>query len=62
MIHGTLDTTVPLRLGQQLFAAANPPKRWLTIEGGAHSDLNRVGQVPYQATLELFLRDYLSAK
>jgi alpha-beta hydrolase superfamily lysophospholipase len=62
MIHGTLDTTVPLRLGQQLFAAANPPKRWLTIEGGAHSDLNRVGQVPYQTALGFFLRDYLSAK
>jgi len=62
MIHGTLDTTVPLQLGQQLFAAANPPKHWLTIEGGAHSDLNRVGQVPYQAALELFLRDYLGAK
>jgi pimeloyl-ACP methyl ester carboxylesterase len=62
MIHGTLDTTVPLQLGQQLFAAANPPKHWLTIEGGAHSDLNRVGQVPYQAALEHFSRDYLSAQ
>ena len=62
MIHGTLDTTIPLRLGQQLFDAANPPKQWLSIAGGAHSDLNLVGQAPYQATLKRFLADYLLLK
>ena len=61
MIHGTLDTTIPIRLGQQLFAAANPPKHWLSIEGGAHSDLNLVGQTPYQATLKQFMHDYLAS-
>jgi hypothetical protein len=59
MIHGRLDTTIPMRLGQALFAAANPPKRWLTIEGGAHSDLDQIGHPRYQATLQRFMNDYL---
>lgn len=62
MIHGTLDTTIPLSLGQQLFAAANPPKQWLSIEGGAHSNLALVGQAQYQAVLKRFLSDYITNK
>lgn len=62
MIHGSADTTIPIRLGRQLFTAANPPKRWLVIEGGAHSDLQDVGHAPYQATLQRFKNDYLSGK
>jgi pimeloyl-ACP methyl ester carboxylesterase len=61
MIHGDLDTTIPLPLGAKLFAAANPPKQWLTIEGGAHSDLDQVGHAQYQATLQRFRCDYLAA-
>ncbi len=61
MLHGSLDTTIPLRVGQKLFAAAHPPKQWLTIEGGGHSDLDEVGHVQYQATLRRFMRDYLTA-
>ena len=62
MIHGTLDTTIPLRLGHQLFDAANPPKQWLPIEGGDHSDLDQVGQAPYQATVKRFIADYIAQK
>ena len=62
MIHGTADTTIPIRLGRQLFAAANPPKRWLSINGGAHSDLQEVGHARYQATLQRFKNDYLSGQ
>ena len=60
MLHGDRDTTIPLGLGAKLFAAANPPKQWLTIEGGAHSDLERVGHAPYQAALQRFMNDYLT--
>ena len=60
MIHGSHDRTVPMQLGQQLFEAANQPKQWLTIEGGQHSDLQRVGQAPYQAALAAFKARYLS--
>jgi pimeloyl-ACP methyl ester carboxylesterase len=62
MIHGSADTTIPLRLGQQLFASANPPKEWLTIEGGDHSDLDQVGHAAYQAALAHFRHDYLSVR
>lgn len=62
MIHGSADTTIPLWLGQQLFARANPPKAWLTIEGGDHSDLDQVGHAAYQASLAHFRHDYLSVR
>ena len=61
MIHGSADTTISRRLGEKLFAAANPPKQWLAIAGGAHSDLHQVGHAQYQATLQRFMRQYLLA-
>lgn len=62
MLHGTLDATIPIRLGQKLFAAANPPKQWLAIEGAAHSDLDQVNPALYQATLRGFAAMYLSGR
>lgn len=63
MIHGTADDTIPLKLGQRLFDAASPAhKQWLTIEGGAHSDLDQVGQAAYQSSLQTFRQQYLSAR
>ena len=62
MIHGSADTTIPLRLGQQLFAVANPPKRWLTIEGGHHSDLDQVDHTVYQVALQRFITDFLAGQ
>ena len=59
MIHGNADTTIPMRLGAKLFALANPPKQWLTIEGGAHSDLDQVGHAQYQAKLQSFMQEYV---
>jgi uncharacterized protein len=59
MLHGSLDTTIPIKLGKKLFAAANSPKEWLTIEGGAHSDLDLVDQAQYQAALQSFKTRYL---
>jgi len=59
MLHGSLDDTIAIRLGQRLFAAANPPKQWLTIDGAAHSDLDLVNPTLYQATLRGFAATYL---
>lgn len=59
MLHGSLDTTIPLKLGEKLFAAANPPKEWHTIEGGAHSDIDQVNPKQYQAALQSFKTNYL---
>lgn len=62
MLHGELDDTIPMRLGQQLFAAANTPKQWLSITGAAHSDLNLVNPDQYKATLQDFVTSYLSGQ
>jgi pimeloyl-ACP methyl ester carboxylesterase len=60
MIHGSADTTVPMRLGQQLYDQANPPKQWQSIPGGGHSDLHQTGRVPYQEALRSFMQLHLS--
>jgi hypothetical protein len=62
MIHGSADTTIPIGLGEQLFAAANAPKQWLAIQGGEHSDLDQTGQPQYQETLQSFTKKYLSGQ
>jgi pimeloyl-ACP methyl ester carboxylesterase len=58
MIHGSADTTIPMRLGEKLFATANQPKQWLLIEGGGHSDLDQIAHAQYQATLQIFMKKY----
>ena len=60
MIHGRADTTIPLILGKRLFDAANVPKQWLVIDGGAHSDVDEIGKVQYQAAMQEFKSKYLS--
>jgi hypothetical protein len=37
--HGDLDEIVPFSLGESLFAAAPPPKRFLRLEGYHHNDV-----------------------
>ena len=59
MLHGSQDNTIPLALGEKLFAAANPPKQWARIEGGGHSDLNLVAHDAYQEALAAFRHRYL---
>lgn len=59
MIHGDQDDTIPITLGKQLFAAASPPKQWLSISGGHHSDLDEVGKIPYQQALHALITGYL---
>lgn len=36
--HGDADRVVPYPQGQQLFAAANEPKRFIAVPGGGHND------------------------
>jgi uncharacterized protein len=62
MIHGSADTTVPLRVGEKLFAAANPVKWWLPIDGGGHSNLHEVGRALYQTTVQRFKNTYVLAE
>jgi pimeloyl-ACP methyl ester carboxylesterase len=62
MLHGSADSTIPVRLGEKLFAAANQPKQWLAIEGGGHSDLDQIAHSQYQATLQNFIKTYALTK
>lgn len=55
-IHGTADTTVPVEMSRQLFAAAVDPKQLLEIEGAEHNDLHLLGGELYADTL----RDFVS--
>ena len=61
MIHGSADSTIPMRLGVKLFAAANPPKQWLAIESGKHSDLDQIGHAQYQTVLQGFMNTFVYA-
>lgn len=36
--HGNADRVAPYEMGTRLFAAANEPKTFLTVEGGDHND------------------------
>jgi len=60
MIHGNADDTIPVRLGQQLFARANRPKRWVAIDGGGHADLHQIGNGQYQKALRSFRNQYVA--
>jgi len=60
MLHGDQDSTIPPALGRKLFDAAKPPKQWVEIAGGQHSDLNLVAREKYQSALAAFKATYLS--
>ncbi len=62
MLHGDQDTTIPMVLGQRLYAAAFQPKQWVTIEGAAHSDLDQVNPDRYRAALQEFSAHYSSSR
>jgi alpha-beta hydrolase superfamily lysophospholipase len=49
--HGTDDTIVPFSMGEQLFAAANEPKRFIRVEGAGHHNLSGVAFEEYRAAL-----------
>lgn len=50
--HGTADEVIPFRQGEELFAAANEPKRFLPIQGATH---NIGPDVRFYAELRRFL-------
>lgn len=53
-IHGAKDRAVPLIWGQQLYAAAPQPKRFVTLPEGHHADLAQHGMI---AQIQAFLRE-----
>lgn len=55
VIHSRSDDIIPFTHGEQLFAAAKPPKRFLEIEGG-HNDGFVFGREAWIRELDDFLR------
>ncbi|WGD51714.1 alpha/beta hydrolase [Bradyrhizobium sp. CB1650] len=43
IMHGTNDPTIPIALGERLFALAGEPKRFVRLRGGGHDDLDAFG-------------------
>ena len=58
VLHGDRDPTVPFEHGQELFEAANDPKRFYRIQGAAHNDTYQVGGEPYFEALREFVDAY----
>ncbi|MEX2245681.1 MAG: alpha/beta hydrolase [Dehalococcoidia bacterium] len=57
VMHGEADTTVPERLGQQVFEAAPEPKRYVSFPDTAHSQIRNDLVVP---AVSQFIDDVLS--
>jgi len=43
VMHGTDDATIPIALGERLFALAHEPKQFVKFPGGGHADLDNFG-------------------
>lgn len=54
VMHGKLDRVVPFSDGQQLFAAANQPKRYLWVDTAGHNDVMDVVPEQYAKALREF--------
>ena len=44
-MHGERDPTIPIALGERLFAMANEPKQFVRFPEGGHNDLDNFGAV-----------------
>jgi hypothetical protein len=60
-MHGDRDEVVPLRLGQQLFAAAQGTKTFWLIPGAGHNDILQVAGAEYRHRLTAFYESLLKA-
>jgi pimeloyl-ACP methyl ester carboxylesterase len=53
-MQGDRDEVIPLRLGQQLFAAAQEPKTFWVIPGARHNDILETAGAEYRHGLKAF--------
>lgn len=54
VIHGDRDEVIPYRLGQDLFASANEPKKFRTIASAHHNDIVETAGPAYADMLREF--------
>lgn len=57
ILHGSDDDIIGIDMAQELFAAANEPKRFYTIEGAGHNDTYLTGGEGYFETLREFIEE-----
>ena len=55
ILHGSRDDIVPIDMAQDMFDAANEPKRFYAIQGASHNDTYLVGGERYFAALKEFI-------
>ena len=55
VLHGDRDDIAPFDMGEAVWKAATPPKRFYRIEGAGHNDTYAVGGAPYYRALGEFL-------
>jgi uncharacterized protein len=56
--HGDADTTIPMVLGERLFAKAGEPKRFVVFTAGSHSGLHSESPQLYAESLSRFWQDF----
>jgi uncharacterized protein len=55
-LHGEADQVIPIAHGRRLYAAASPPKRFVTLRGG-HGDTFEVDSVAYYGSIARLLAE-----
>jgi len=55
IVHCTQDPVVPFHFGQEVFAAARPPKDFLSINASCHEESALLALTQYRAALQKFL-------
>ena len=45
IMHGARDPTIPIVLGERLFALAHEPKQFVRFPEGGHDDLDNYGAI-----------------
>jgi pimeloyl-ACP methyl ester carboxylesterase len=56
LVHGTVDSTVPLKDGRRLARAAGPNVEHWEVDGGTHSGSHEAAPGDYEARVESFLQ------
>ena len=59
-MQGDRDEVIPLRLGQELFAAAHEPKTFWVIPGASHNDILETAGAEYRHRLKTFYETLLT--
>jgi hypothetical protein len=59
IMHGELDSFIPIRFGEALFAQAQEPKRFVEFAGSDHVDLEFTDVALFDTSLQGFLDEFV---